>query len=98
MDLNTRTPEVGLRLKQSARGKGYGKEMITTVIKRLEDNKDFDYIIYDAHVDNVATRKIAERLGGILQVDEDGKEKVFTEWKIDKSSSFSAVQYRIYKK
>lgn len=98
MDLNTRTPEVGLRLKQSARRKGYGKEMIATVIKRLEDHNDFDYIIYDAHVDNVATRKIAERLGGVLQVDEDGKEKIFTDWKFDKSSSFSAVQYRIYKK
>lgn len=98
LDLHTRTPEVGLRLKQSARGKGYGKEMIDTIIKRLEEYKDFDYIIYDAHVENIATRKIAERIWGVLQLDADGKEKIFTEWKFDKSSSHSAVQYRIYKK
>lgn len=98
MHLNTKTPEVGLRLKQSARGKGYGKEMIGALIKRLQEYKDFDYIIYRAKVDNIATRKIAEHFWGILQVDEQGKEKIFIEEKFDKSSSFDAVEYRIYRK
>lgn len=98
MDLNTSTPELGLRLKESARGKGYGKEMIAGLINRLETHKKFDYIVYRAHVENVATNKIAERFGGELQLDEEGNAKIFTERKFDKSSSFEAVEYRIYKK
>lgn len=98
VNINTKTPEIGLWLKESARGKGYGKEMISTLINRLEINKDFDYIMYRAHVENIATRKIAECFGGELQRDEEGKELLFTEWKFDKSSSSLAVEYRIYKK
>lgn len=96
--LKTKTPELGLRIKQSARGKWYGKEMIATLIKRVQEHNDFDYLVYRAHIDNVATRKIAERFGWEIQRDEQGNEKIFTEWKFDKSSSFPAVEYRIYKK
>ena len=98
MNLTTRTPEIGLWLKESARGKGYGKEMIAELIKWLEERKDFDYIIYVAHAENIATRKIAERLGGELQRDESDNVKTFIERKFDKSASFEAVEYRIYKK
>jgi hypothetical protein len=31
-------------------------------------------------------------------LDEQGKEKTFTEHKFDNSASFQAIQYRIYKK
>jgi len=98
MDLNTSTPELGLRIKESARGKGYGKEMIAGLINRLEKNKKFDYIIYRAHVENIATNKIATSFGGELQLDEEGNVKILTEHKFDNSSSFDAVEYRIYKK
>ncbi len=64
----------------------------------MQEYKDFDYIIYRAKVDNIGTRKIAEKFGGILQYDEDDKEKIFIEEKFDKSDSFEAVEYRIYKK
>ncbi len=97
-NLDTKTPELWLWLKQSARGKGYGKEMIETIIKRVQEHSDFDYLVYRAHVDNIATKKIAERFGWELQRDESGNEKIFTEWKFDKSSSFPAVEYRIYNK
>ncbi len=56
-------PEIWLWLKQSARGKGYGKEMIETIIKRVQEHSDFDYLIYRAHVNNIATKKNAERFG-----------------------------------
>ena len=98
LNLNTSTPEVGLRLKQSARGKWYGKEMIAGLINRLEKNKKFDYILYRAHVENVATHKIATSFGWELQRDEQGNAKIFIEHKFDNSSSFEAVEYRIYKK
>lgn len=98
MGLATQTPELWLRIKQSARWKGYGKEMIGALIKRLENHKEFDYIIYRACTENIGSQKIAESFGGELQRDESGNAKIFTERKFDKSSSFDAVEYRIYKK
>lgn len=52
MHLHTRTPELGLRLKQSVRGQGYGKEMIGALIKRIQEHREFDYIVYRAKTDN----------------------------------------------
>lgn len=98
IDLNTPVPEVGLRIKQSARGKGYGKEMVDTLIKWLENHRTFEYISYKVHIDNIGSRKIAERFGAVLQLDDTGKEKVFTDQKFDRSSSLPTVEYRIYKK
>ncbi|HMS91076.1 MAG TPA: GNAT family N-acetyltransferase [Candidatus Absconditabacterales bacterium] len=98
MDLNTPTPELGLWIKKSARGKGYGKEMIGSLINRLQTHKKIDYIIYRAHTENLGSRKIAEHFGGEIQLDEEGKEKIFIEHKFDNSSSFEIVEYRIYKK
>lgn len=63
MHLDTHTPEIGLRMKQSVRGKGYGKEMVGALIDRLQKNKEFDHIIYRAMTDNIASRKIAEHFG-----------------------------------
>lgn len=96
--LKTKTPELWLWLKQSARGKWYGKEMIKTIIKRVQEHSDFDYLIYRAHVDNIATRKIAESFGWVIQLDEKWKEKIFIEEKFDKSLTSEAVEYRIPKK
>ncbi|MEI6673297.1 MAG: GNAT family N-acetyltransferase [bacterium] len=85
-------------IKESARGKGYGKEMIAGLINRLEAHKKFDYIVYRAHAENIATNKIATSFGGELQLDEQGNPKTFTEHKFDNSSSFEALEYRIPKK
>ncbi len=96
--IDTKTPTLGLRIKQSARGKWYGREMIGGLLAWLEAHKDFEYIIYRAAVENVGSRKIAESFGGVIQRDNQGNEYVFPEWKFDKSSNFPAVEYRIYKK
>ncbi len=98
MDLDTHVPELWLWLKQSARGKGYGKEVVGALINRLENHKKFEYIIYRACIENIGSQKIAESFGWELQCDESGNAKIFTEWKFDKSSSFPAVEYKIYKK
>ncbi len=98
MHLQEKVPEVGLRIKQSARGKGYGKEMIGGLITWIQANKDCDYILYRAYTENFGSRKIAEHFGWELQRDEQGKEKIFIENKFDDSWSFDAVEYRIYKK
>lgn len=98
MGLTTNTPELGLWLKASARWKWYGKEMIGALIQRLENHKKFDYIIYRACKDNVGSRKIAESFDWVLQLNAEGKENIFLEDKFNKSSSFEAVEYRIYPK
>jgi len=72
--------------------------MIGGLIKWIQEHRDFDYIIYRAKTDNIGTRKIAEHFGGVLELNEQGEEKIFIEDKFDKSSSFEAVEYRIYKK
>ena len=72
--------------------------MIAALIQRLENHKRFDYIIYRACTENIGSRKIAESLGGELQLDEQGNAKILIEHKFDNSSSFEAVEYRIYKK
>ncbi|MEI6118768.1 MAG: GNAT family N-acetyltransferase [bacterium] len=63
MHLQEKVPEVGLRIKQSARGKGYGKEMIGGLITWIQANKDCDYILYRAYTENFGSRKIAEHFG-----------------------------------
>lgn len=98
MHVNTNTPEIWLRIKQSERGKWYGKEMVWALIKRVETHKDVEYIVYKAHKDNIGTRKIVESFGWVLQLNEKGKEHVFMEPKFDNSSSSETVEYRIYKR
>ncbi len=97
MQLDTVTPEIGLWMKQSARGKGYGKEMVRTLIDRMVRTRDFEYIIYRVHIDNIWSRKIVEHLGWVIQLNDQGEENVFQEEKFDHSSSFPVVEYRIYK-
>ena len=97
MHVNTPTPEIWLRIKQSERRKWYGKEMVWALIKRLETYKDFEYIVYRAQKGNMGTRKIVESFGWILQLNAEGKENIFMEPKFDNSSSFECVEYRIYK-
>lgn len=98
MDLETSTPELWLRIKASAQGKWYGKEMVGALINRLQTHKKIDYIIYRAHTENLGSRKIAEHFGGELQLDETGKEKITVQNKLDNSANLEIVEYRIYKK
>lgn len=95
-DLNTPTPELWIWIKESTRGKWYGKEIVSGIINRLKDYKKFDYIIYGAHVDNVATQKIVRSFGGELQIDTNGNPIKTLTRKFDKSASFDSLEYRIY--
>lgn len=57
--------ELGLWLKKSSQGKGLGTEIITALIKFLEDNFIFKYIVYPVDKENIASKKIPEKLGFI---------------------------------
>ncbi|CAI8919156.1 GNAT family N-acetyltransferase [Chryseobacterium sp. IT-36CA2] len=57
--------ELGLWLKKNSQGKGFGTEIITALLKFLEINFTFKYIVYPVDEENTASRKIPEKLGFI---------------------------------
>ena len=61
---NVRTPELGIWLKKSAHGSGYGREAIHMLVNWSCDRIDLDRFIYPVDWKNIASSKIAESLGG----------------------------------
>ncbi len=55
--------ELGLWLKKDAQSNGYGTEIITGLIEFLENNFTFKYILYPVDEENIASRRIPEKLG-----------------------------------
>ena len=60
-------PEIGLWLKESAWGKGYGFEIVAALKDWAEGHLEYEYLYYPVHRDNVASRRLAEKLGGELE-------------------------------
>ena len=86
--LDTNTPELGIWIKKSAHGNKYGKEAVIGLKKWLDENVKYKYIIYPVDRKNLASRKIAESLGGIIE-DEYKKESL-------SGNILDEVEYRIY--
>jgi [ribosomal protein S5]-alanine N-acetyltransferase len=59
-----RTPELGIWLKQSAQGHGYGREAVQTLVAWVSQHIDLDYFVYPVDRHNIPSRKIPEFLGG----------------------------------
>lgn len=59
-----RTPELGIWLKKSAHGSGYGREAVHTLVNWSRKNIDIDYFIYPVDRRNIASCRIPESLGG----------------------------------
>lgn len=88
-DIKTRTPELGIWLKRSAHGNGFGREAIAGLENWAQKNLDFDYIKYPVDKRNIASRKIPESLGGIpgkelKQINLSGNELDEIEYRIAK--------------
>ncbi len=62
--INTKHPEFGIWLKQTAHRKGYGLEAITVMKNWCEDNLDCEYFTYPVDEENYPSRRIPEKLGG----------------------------------
>lgn len=62
--LQTLTPELGIWLKQAAHGQGYGKEAIARLKAWADEHLDYECLRYPVDRRNVASRKLAEHLGG----------------------------------
>jgi RimJ/RimL family protein N-acetyltransferase len=65
-DVNSNTPVLGLWVKKSAHGNGYGKEAITAMYNWAKENLQFEYLKYSVDKDNLPSIKIPESLGGIV--------------------------------
>lgn len=57
-------PELGIWLKASAHGYGYGREAITGLVAWARDQIEFTHLIYPVDRRNGPSRKIPESLGG----------------------------------
>ncbi|MCA4805409.1 GNAT family N-acetyltransferase [Myroides odoratimimus] len=68
-DVNEESISLGIWLKESAFGKGYGQELITALETYVNENLTVDYLIYNVEKNNHGSIKIAEKLGYIYHSD-----------------------------
>ena len=62
--LNKTLPSVGLWIKASAQGKGYGREVIGGLLDWVRTNYTFPNVEYVVDRENHASRRIVESFGG----------------------------------
>ena len=88
--LSTNTPELGIWIKKSAHGHKFGLEAVVGLKNWIEKNIQFEYIIYPVDRQNIASVKIAEFIGGIVE----------KEYQKPNASGkmLDLIEYRIYKK
>jgi RimJ/RimL family protein N-acetyltransferase len=63
-DLDKGNPEMGVWTKKSAHGNKYGREAVAGLKQWADKNLEFDHVIFTVAAQNIASRKIAESLGG----------------------------------
>lgn len=65
--LKTNTPELGIWIKKSAHGNKYGREAVKALKEWIDENIPYTHIVYPVDKRNIASRKIAESLGGVVR-------------------------------
>lgn len=73
--LKEETPEIGLWLKKSAQGAGFGYEALKRMIDYLNSTKKYSYYIYEADVRNIPSIRLAEK----FKFEKGGYEEITTE-------------------
>ena len=63
---NPKEPMLGIWIKKSAHGNRYGREAIKFLADWARNNIVFSHMIYPCDRDNIASRKIAEYLEGVV--------------------------------
>ncbi|NQU86632.1 MAG: GNAT family N-acetyltransferase [Mariniphaga sp.] len=86
--LDKDTPEMGIWIKKSAFGYKYGQEAMKALKQWADENSEYEYITYSAAEKNIASRKIAEMLGGKI-------ERKYNK-KIKSGKEYFCYVYRIY--
>ncbi len=87
-NIDKKTPSLGIWVKKSAHGHGYGKEAIIALKKWADENLDYEYILCPVDSKNMASRRIPEFLGG----------EIFREYdEVNMSGrKLNLLEYRIY--
>jgi len=85
--LDTCSPELGIWIKKSAHGQGFGREAISALKKWADNNLEYEYLLYPVDQDNLPSRRIPESLGGIIarkynQKSQSGKTLHLLEYRI----------------
>lgn len=62
--IQTPTPEMGIWLKETAHGQGFGKEAIARLKAWADEHLDYECLRYPVDRRNQPSRKLAEHLGG----------------------------------
>jgi RimJ/RimL family protein N-acetyltransferase len=63
-DVDSVSPELGLWLKESAHGQGFGREVVAALVEWGHATLGKESFIYPVAVQNTASRRIAEKLHG----------------------------------
>ena len=63
-DADSVSPEIGLWLKESAHGQGFGREVVAALVRWGHATLDKGSFIYPVATQNTTSRRIAENLHG----------------------------------
>jgi ribosomal-protein-alanine N-acetyltransferase len=85
--IDRKTPELGIWIKKSAHGHGFGKEALTALKEWADKSIDYEYIVYPVVEENYASRRIPEFLDGKIareydEVNLSGKQQHLLEYRI----------------
>jgi [ribosomal protein S5]-alanine N-acetyltransferase len=85
--IDGKTPELGIWIKKSAHGHGYGKEAMIALKDWADENLDYEYILYPVAEENNPSRRIPESLGAKVakeydRVNMSGKKHHLLEYRI----------------
>jgi len=64
--LNPNEPILGIWLKKDAHGNRFGQEAIMVLVDWARENLIFNFLVYPCDRDNIPSRRIAEKLNGII--------------------------------
>ena len=77
--VQSNTPEIGIWIREDRHGLGFGPEAVRTLVTWASKKFNIQHFIYPVAIENMASRKIAESLGGIAQyVEQQPKYKAVT--------------------
>lgn len=99
--IDTNTPEIGIDLRKKYRRKHIGLDSLTELLTFVKENFAVDHFIYAVDTENIASQKLAERLGGerkeIKNTLPDNIMKLMNEvLEQDNSEIFRHYEYWIY--
>lgn len=82
------TPELGIWIKKGAHGQKIGQEAVAGLKRWADENLTYQYLTYPVAVENIASRKIPESLGGRVVREFSGKKQ--------NGEDMDQVEYHIY--